>query len=327
MYPVEELDEVVDATLPLWERLRGGRLLITGATGFFGSWLVQTFARANARLSLDARVVAVARRPGTLRGLDPAVEPFEADVRGPRLPEGPFSHVIHAATAASAQLNDQQPLEMASVIVDGTRRILEIANGARFLFVSSGAVYGPQTVPQVAEDHQGGPDPLNPRNAYAEAKRLAELWSVSTMPTVVARAFAFVGPGLPLDVHFAIGNFIADGLAKRPIIVKGDGSTVRSYLYASDLAIWLWTLLFDGRPGRAYNVGSEEAVSIRELAHAVGAHFAVPVEIRGTPVPGKPVDRYVPSTRRAREELGLAQRVPLREAIRRTARWHEVNRR
>ena len=110
-YAVEELDEVVEATRPLWERLRGGRLLITGATGFFGSWLVQTFARANARLSLDARAVVLARRAGVLRGLDPAVEPFEGDVRGPRLPEGPFSHVIHGATSASASLNDQQPLD------------------------------------------------------------------------------------------------------------------------------------------------------------------------------------------------------------------------
>jgi dTDP-glucose 4,6-dehydratase len=323
---VEELDEVVEATRPLWEQLRGGRLLITGATGFFGSWLVQTFAQANARLALDARAVALARHAGSLRGFDPAVEPFEADVRGPRLPEGPFSHVIHAATAASAALNDQQPLEMASVIVDGTRRVLETSNGARFLFVSSGAIYGPQNAPQVDESHRGGPDPLQPRNAYAEAKRLAELWSVATLQAVVARAFAFVGPGLPLDAHFAIGNFIADGLAKRPIVVKGDGTTVRSYLYASDLAIWLWTLLLAGQPGHAYNVGSDGPVSIRELAQAVGAHFGVPVEIRGVSVSGKPIDRYVPSTQRAREELSLIQRVSLAEALRRTARWHEVNR-
>ena len=320
-YAVEELDEVIDATRPSWERVRGGRILVTGGTGFFGSWLVQTFARANARLRLDARAVVVARRASGAGRLE-GVEPFDADVRGPRLPEGPFSHVIHGATAASAALNEQRPLEMASVIVDGTRRVLELAQGARFLFLSSGAVYGAQDVPLVSEDALTAPDPLNPRNAYAEAKRLAELWCVSTLPAVVARGFAFVGPGLPLDAHFAIGNFIADGLAGRPIAVQGDGTAVRSYLYATDLAIWLWTLLLEGQGGRAYNVGSEEAVSIRELAAAVGAHFGVPVEIRGAPQPGRRPDRYAPSTRRAREELGLRQRVSLGDAIARTARWH-----
>lgn len=319
-YPAGELDEVVDAMPTLWEELRGGRVLITGATGFFGSWLVQTFARANERLGLKARAVAMARRAAGIKG----VETFEGDVRGARLPDGAFSHLIHAAATSSAPV---EPLETASVIVDGTRRIVEIARGSRFLFVSSGAVYGPQNVPHVAEEYLGGPDPLQARNAYGEAKRLAELWSVAGANAVVARPFAFVGPGLPLDAHFAIGNFIADGLAKRAIVVKGDGTTVRSYLYASDLAIWLWTILLKGAPGRAYNVGSEEAVSIRELAHTIGGHFGVPVEVRGAAVPGKPVDRYVPSTRRAREELGLVQRVPLADAIRRTARWHEVNRR
>ena len=332
LYASNELEEIVDATRPLWESLRGGRVLITGGTGFFGSWMVETFVHASARLRLDARAVVLARHASSLRSRaphlaeNPAIELFDADVRGSCAPDGAFSHVVHAATAASAQLNDQQPLEMAEVILDGTRRMLELAarSGApRFLFVSSGAVYGPQAdLSHLREDHAGGPDPMNPRNAYAEAKRLAELWCVATLPTVVARPFAFVGPGLPLDAHFAIGNFIADGLAGRRICVKGDGTTVRSYLYATDLATWLWTLLFRGASGRAYNVGSEEAVSIRELATLVGAHFSVPVEILQSPAPGKRPDRYVPSTQRAREELGLTQRVSLPEAIRRTARWH-----
>jgi dTDP-glucose 4,6-dehydratase len=332
-YASNELEEVIDAARPLWENLRGGRVLVTGGTGFFGSWMVETFAHANARLRLGARAVVLARHASSLRKRaphmagNPAIELFDGDVRGPLAPGGAFSHIVHGATAASAQLNDQQPLEMAGVIIDGTRRMLELgarSGAARFLFVSSGAVYGPQPpdLTHVAEDHAGGPDSMNPRNAYAEAKRLAELWCVATLPAVVARPFAFVGPGLPLDAHFAIGNFIADALARRPICVKGDGTTVRSYLYASDLATWLWTLLFQGRPGRAYNVGSEEAVSIRELATLIGAQFGVPVEILGSAAPGKRPDRYVPSTRRAREELGLSQRIPLAEAIRRTARWH-----
>jgi len=332
-YPFDELEEVVDAKRPLWEELRGARVLITGGTGFFGRWLVESFAHADARLRLDARAVVLARHASALRKPAPHlasnrhIELFDADVRSSSGPEGAFSHVIHAATAASARLNEEQPLEMAGIIIDGTRRVLDLAarlGVRRFLFVSSGAVYGqqPADLPQLAEDYRGAPDPMSPRSAYGEAKRLAELYCASALSAVVARPFALVGPGLPLDRHFAIGNFIADGLAGRPICVKGDGTAIRSYLYASDLVIWLWTLLLQGRPGRAYNVGSEGAISIAHLAAAVGEQFRVPVEIQQASTPGRLPDRYVPSTRRAREELGLSESVSLPEAIRRTARWH-----
>jgi nucleoside-diphosphate-sugar epimerase len=143
------------------------------------------------------------------------------------------------------------------------------------------------------------------------------------LATTVARCFAFVGPYMQIDAHFAIGNFIDDRLHSRPIRIHGDGSAVRSYLYASDLMVWLWTILFKGQPRRAYNVGSEEALNIATLARAVAT--ALPpegdVNIASTVTPGAPVHRYVPCTARAREELGLRAEVPLREAICRTHGW------
>jgi dTDP-glucose 4,6-dehydratase len=139
---------------------------------------------------------------------------------------------------------------------------------------------------------------------------------------VIARGFAFVGPHLPLDTHFAVGNFLRDGRAGGPIVVKGDGTAMRSYLYASELAIWLWTMLASGRPGRAYNVGSEEAVSIAELARLVARLFGVEARIDGGPRdPSLPPERYVPSVKRAREELALVQRIDLATGLRRTADW------
>jgi nucleoside-diphosphate-sugar epimerase len=136
-----------------------------------------------------------------------------------------------------------------------------------------------------------------------------------------------VGPHLSLDAHFAIGNFIGDCLEGRPIEIRGDGTACRSYLYTADLAIWLWTLLVRGESCRAYNVGSECGLSIAELAGAVAAELAPGAGIRvlGVPRPGVPPDRYVPSTARARAELGLEERIPLEEAIRRTAAWHRLS--
>jgi dTDP-glucose 4,6-dehydratase len=144
------------------------------------------------------------------------------------------------------------------------------------------------------------------------------------MECKIARCFAFVGPHLPLDAHFAIGNFIRDTLRGGPIEIRGDGSQKRSYLYAADLAIWLWTLLFQGPSGQAFNVGSEDAISIRDLAQAVVAELdpRVKVNVAKEPTEGAEVQQYVPSTEKSRQQLGLMQHVELSEAIRRTAAWY-----
>jgi len=335
----QDLDQVLARTEPLWHDLRGGRILITGATGFFGCWLLESFAWANRRLNLDARAVALARHPGVLSekaphlAEDPAISCHAADIRSGEFPSGEFSHVVHAATAASAQLNSDSPLVMFDTIVEGTRRTLRFAESAsveRLLFVSSGAVYGsqPAALAHVPETFLGGPDPLDRTLAYHEGKRAAEmLCTVAASPRLkvpIVRCFAFVGPYLPLDAHFAIGNFISDALRGGPIRVQGDGSPLRSYLYASDLAVWLWTALLKGQSGRAYNVGSEDAMPISALAHEVAAIAPnkIQVSMAGQRSAGTGANRYVPSTARAREELGLAVDVPLREAIRRTYAWH-----
>jgi nucleoside-diphosphate-sugar epimerase len=338
-----DLDHVLARTEPLWQELRGQRILVTGATGFFGCWLLESFAWANRRLNLNARAVALSRRPQMLAqkaphlASDPAIALHAADVRCDDFPnkefsEDTFSHVIHAATDASAALNQQTPSVMFDTIVTGTRRTLEFATAnsvRKFLFVSSGALYGtqPPQVAQVNESFSGGPDPLDPASAYAEGKRSAELLCAlaasSHLEIKIARCFAFVGPYMQLDAHFAIGNFIYDRLRHRPLRVQGDGTAVRSYLYAADLMVWLWTILFQGQSLRAYNVGSENALNIATLARAVVDALppAVDVNIASTATPGAPVHRYVPCTARARGELGLRAEVTLREAIGRTHAW------
>jgi dTDP-glucose 4,6-dehydratase len=331
-----DLDDILARTEPLWQELRGHRILITGATGFFGCWLLESFAWANHRLHLNAHAVGLSRHPTVLAqkaphlAIDSSITLQAADVRCGEFPDGPFSHVIHAATDASAALNRNDPLLMFDTIVTGTRRTLETTaanHGSKFLFLSSGAVYGtqPAQLTHISESFGGGPDPLDPSNAYAEGKRAAELLCAMSSHTEVkiARCFAFLGPYMRLDAHFAIGNFISDRLHRRPIQVQGDGGPLRSYLYASDLMVWLWTILFKGQPRRAYNVGSEEALSIAAVASEVNAALppAANIQIASTPKPGAQVHRYVPNTARACEELGLAADVPLREAIRRTHTW------
>jgi dTDP-glucose 4,6-dehydratase len=321
--------------------LRGNRLLITGATGFVGSWLMETLLWANQRLGLGCRVVALTRSPARYAethphlASDPAVELAAGDVRSPLSSIGLIDGCIHAATPASARMNAENPLEMLDTVIDGMRNVLLLsAQSGRIplLFASSGAVYGqqPTTLQKLDEGYLGGPDSLSPSAAYHEGKRVAELMGAIASASGgisfrIARMFAFVGPYLPLDAHFAIGNFIGDGLAGRALQVQGDGTAVRSYLYGSDMAIWLWRIFIHGTDGRAYNVGSEHALSVAELAARVAEAFEPPpvIRIRGESTAAA-ARRYVPSTARARGELGLEQRVDLETAIRRTIAWHRV---
>src|SRR5690606_5402235 len=129
------------------------------------------------------------------------------------------------------------------------------------LMLSSGAVYGKlrAEIMQVSEGYVGGPDLLEPYYTYSESKRMAELLCAiyarqSGIRIPVARLFAFVGPRLPLDAHFAVGNFIRDALAGNTIKVNGDGAAIRSYLYAAEMTVWLLAVLMKGQSARAYNV-------------------------------------------------------------------------
>lgn len=266
------------------------KLLLTGGTGFFGKALLRYWQQRP-----GPEVCILSRDPERFRAAHadlcrlPGLRLLRGDVGdAASLPRGEsFTHVLHAA--ADSTLGPQlTPLQRYDQIVGGTRHLLDfaVACGARrFLLTSSGAVYGRLTgATGVREDCLQMPDPLQPGQAYGVAKRAAEhlcalYRDAHGLETVVARCFAFVGPDLPLDVHFAIGNFIRDALTADAIVVSGDGLPLRSYMHQHDLAHWLTKLLERGAAGEAYNVGSPDALSVGELAHRV----------RDLLAPGKPV--------------------------------------
>lgn len=335
-----DLELIAADTAGLWEEMRGERVFITGGTGFFGCWLVESFCYVNRQLGLGAEATILTRNPEAFAQkcphltADTAIKLQAGDVRNFSFPAGEYKYVIHAATEASAKQAVEAPLEMLSTIIAGTERALEFAathGSKKFLLTSSGAVYGkqPPDLTHVPETYAGAPDPLSPANVYAEGKRTAELLCAlyqkrGGLDCKIARCWAFCGPHLPLDQHFAIGNFIADVLAARPIQIQGDGTPRRSYLYAADLVVWLWTILFRAPALVPVNVGSSRDVSILELAQTVARALSVQTEIRVArqAAPGVAPLRYVPCVDRARELLGLSPTIELEECIRRTAAWH-----
>lgn len=326
----QDFDAIGRALAPLWPRLAGSRIFVTGGTGFIGRWLLEALARSG----IDVRVTLLTRNPARFAERAPHLagrfELLAGDIVDFTAPPGSFTYVIHGATDASAELNAGDPRRMFDTIVAGTRRVLDFAverRAQRLLFMSSGAVYGvqPWDVPHIAEGWHGGPDTRDPKSAYGEGKRAAETLCAIYgrqfgLDVVTARIFALLGPLLTLDIHFAAGNFIRDAMAGRTIRVESAGTAVRSYLYAADLTVWLWTLMLGAAKGAVYNVGSEEAVSIADLARRTAAALGGPgVEILGRADPGWNPGRYVPSTAAIRRELGVLPTIGLDEAIRRTA--------
>ena len=312
-------------------------LLITGGTGFFGRALLRyldSVERLTGRLPFD-HVTVLSRSPEEFRRRYPRLGSFPwlrwhtGDILLPdTLPYKARYHSILHAAADSTSASGMSHLQTFHQIVRGTENVLQLAvkSGAkRFLFTSSGGVYGPQPVEMenIPETHHSIPDPLNIFNSYGVAKRQGEhlcaLYGAQFgIEMVVARCFAFVGRDLDWDAHFAIGNFIRDALERPNITVNGNGSPLRSYLDQHDLAHWLLTLLENGKAANAYNVGSDVVISILDLANLV----------RDILAPGKPVDiltepradnrqrsRYIPDINKAKSELNLNVTISLEAAI------------
>lgn len=237
-----------------------------------------------------------------------------------------ITHIIHAATDSTIgpQL---APLDRYQQIVTGTQNLLEFAvrnKVKKILLTSSGGVYGPQPqdMLEIPETYCGMPDPLDVNAAYSVGKRAAEhlcaLYADKYhIEVVVARCFAFVGQDLPLDVHFAIGNFIRDALYADEIVINGDGSPIRSYMDQDDLALWLMLMLEKGRNGQAYNVGSDQQITIADLAYLVRdllcPHKAVRIKEICDETNNK--SRYVPDLTKSKNELGLNIKISLQESI------------
>lgn len=331
----DDLTYVMRHSPGLIPALNDRTLLITGGTGFFGKWMLESLLFAIREGGLRLKIYVLSRDPERFKTQfphlcqSPYVNFLKGDVTCYDFPEIKVDFIIHAATEASAKLTAEEPLVMIDNIIGGTRNVLEFArkqNVKRMLFMSSGAVYGVQPVglKGFPETFSGSPDPLSPASAYGEAKRTAELLcacyrKLYGIEIPVARCFAFVGPYLNLDIHFAIGNFIRNGLEGKTITIKGDGKPRRSYMYPADLMIWLYRILISGISGEAYNVGSGQAISIGDLAFKIASFFpGLDVEVlnQGNLL-GLNQD-YLPDISKMKREFGLSPGIDLDEAIGKT---------
>jgi nucleoside-diphosphate-sugar epimerase len=331
--------EALDAKpLQACRALNGQQLMLTGATGFFGKNLLALCAYLY-RNGLRFEVTALSRNPQRFLLAQPwaAQQPWlnwvQGEVTGPWSAPGTHSLLLHAATDTHASAHQDLQAVFEHELA-ATRQVLAFASASgvqRLLLTGSGAQFGaigPEHAAGIADDSALACQPLLPGSAYGEGKRVAELLATlhakqQGTALVATRCFAFVGPGLDLQGHFAIGNFIADALAARPIRLKSAGLAQRSYLYGADLALWLLQLLLHAPPQTVLNVGSDEPLPVLQLAELVRDLLCPRLDVlAGAPRGDEPRSFYVPAIERARS-LGLRPWTPLALAIQRTASWHQ----
>lgn len=330
----EDREHILRHTIDLWPQLAGSRIFITGGTGFYGKWLLEAIVAANDACGANIRATLLSRDPARFGRMVPhlASRPEISWIRGDTadfaFPNENFDYLFHLATASAAEV----AAGGAAIILHtlrGTERVLRFAKSAgvrRLLFASSGAVYGrqPPELDSIPEDYRGAPDPTDPASGYGEMKRLCEHMCIaSRVECVIGRGFSFVGPYLPLTDKFAVGSFIRDALAGGPIVIKGDGSPVRGYLYSADLAVCLLTLLVNGQSLQAYNVGSDQPTTLLELASMIGAAHSIRVELRRERAFTEQLSthRYVPTIRKYNSEIQILPTISLDIGLQRTLSW------
>ena len=331
----DDLQHIHHYSNDVWENFKNKTILITGGTGFIGTWLLESISYANNRLHDNANVIVISRDPDKFLERHPyfkqsTIHFVKGDIRNFDYPAGPIDYIIHAATPVNKQLTMEQQLSLFDTVVEGTRHVLELArekNVRSFLLTSSGAVYGkqPSEMTSIPEEYAGAPDTTDPQSTYGEGKRASEMlcalyYTQYHVPVKIARCFAFIGPYLPLDSHFAIGNFIRNVLNEQDIVVTGDGRPFRSYLYMSDLVVWLLKILVYGKNNTPYNVGSPDAITIEQVASLVARCSGRDWKVRITQKADstKLPNRYVPDVRNAALHLSLHQHVSLEDAIKKT---------
>lgn len=308
--------------------LRDTHLVVTGGSGFVGTWLANTVACLNDRFGFNTRLTLIARRrsrfSAQLSGLEsrPDVHCIAADVRQLVELPGDASWVIHAAGNPDNRQHATAPIETAAAIAEGTARVLTLADQLAelrsVLHFSSALVGGIDT----------GAGRSSASSVYADAKRFSEALCAahrtqSRTPVIVTRPFTFLGPFQQLEAPWAANNFLHAALAGQPLKILGGGESVRTYMYGSDMAVLALLQLVRGRPGETYDLGGITPVTLQALAEIVVGQAKRPLEIRmNTAGRDVGVSRLVPNPERGATEFAFAPAFTPVEAVARTLAWH-----
>ncbi len=307
-----------------------------------GKWLTEAIALLNNKYDFNIKLYLLARNIQEYKQQVPHLAKLhflnflEEDIRNVTSLPDDITYVIHAAGSPDSRKHISNPLKTIDIIYKGTNAVLNaclrLPNLIKFVHISSNYVYGYQNnrIENIKETEIGPSDPNAVNAAYSEAKRLAETVCAvyrnqQKLPIVIIRPFAFIGPYQMLDKPWAINNFIRDSILGGPIRILGNENTVRGYMYGSDMAFWLLKSLVIGKTGAVYNLGSDQAITLKELSTKIIKNFNNKIEVLVRSSKSYPLSPIVsvPDTTHIKSEISVKQIFNLDTAIKKTIDWYK----
>jgi len=310
----------------------GHRILVTGGAGLVGSHVVEMLlARGCAVVTVDN--FSTGSKENLSHLLDePGFTVVEADISDGLPLHHPavaqrFDAIMHLASPASPTDFTTMPIEILRVGSVATLHLLDraVADRARFILASTSEAYGDPLVHPQPESYWGNVNPVGVRSVYNESKRFAEAATAAYhrfhgLDTGIVRIFNTYGPRMRPDDGRAIPTFITQALRGEPITVHGTGEQTRSICYVEDLARGIVALL-DSQETGPINIGTENEVTMRELAEMIVSLTGSRSEIVFTERPADDPERRRPDLTLARTRLGFEPSVPPAEGLRRTIEY------
>jgi dTDP-glucose 4,6-dehydratase len=327
LLPSQDIKEIISKSQTSLDSLSKSEILIAGGTGFVGRWLVTTLIEASKIYNIKIHLLVRNREKASeffsnVNNANLQFLPVDREVQLKSL-----THIIHAATPSTPSTGGSDSIYTFDVATQMAERLIEIAGDNKtptFVHLSSGAVYGEKPLREREiienEEIEG-----SPQNLYATAKIEIErqvliAHNAGLISGANPRLFAFTGPGIALDAHFAIGNFMRDAMNGNPIFISGNPDTMRTYLHPVDMTHWLLAAL--ANPSlETTHIGSEIGYTIEEIARIVASEFGVKADVRGDS--GIPPNFYLPSTTQTKKRLNVGETIALPEAVSRWRRWLE----
>lgn len=307
-------------------------ITLLGGTGFIGMWLIEALHVYARNYSFSSKITVITRYPKNAHkifveelGFKIKIIEFDFAVNSTDLEKSDF--FINGATPSQNKtgLLDYDSVYKSSVNASHSliRSATKYGNKPKIVNLSSGIVYGHQDVSVRNQIEAPISKEQLSYSGYLDAKIASELLlseasEAGLVESISPRLYAFAGPGIVLDEHFAVGNFIRDGLQGNRIVIKGNPSTVRSYMYPTDLVIWILTALL--KPANLNtNIGSEVPISMLELGNLISDMTSKKgVRILGE---NQEISNYVPSTSCFRQNYGVSEQISLSRGLENWIEW------